>query len=85
MVKPYNLEESEPLIVSFVGVVIELDLRIQYPLFLTLLVRLEQALWLPFLLAVGRRRLLNLVRNTVVVKHLLSGLEWCVAVERLLT
>ena len=75
MVKPYNLEESEPLIVGFVGIVIELNLRIQYLLFLILLIRPEQVLWLPFLLAVGRRRLLNLVRNTVVIKYLLSSLK----------
>ena len=39
VVQPYDLEKGKPLIVSFVGIVIELDLWIQSPLLLTLLVR----------------------------------------------
>ena len=86
MVEPDYLEEGKPLIVGFVGVVIKLNPRIQSPLLLAPLVRPEQALWFPLLLAVvGGRRPLNLVCNTLFVQQLLRRLKGRVAVKSLLT
>ena len=90
MVKGNDLEESEVLVISLIGVIIKLYLRILSPLLLSLRSCLEQtlrflkAVLILYIVTIRRFSPLNGVGNTFIVKKEDSSWEGVISFHRFL-